>query len=103
MPYSRMLAMNPDTVLTRREGVSAHDLDDDLVLYPPGSDQAFVLNATASRVWSLLDGQRPLYMIALMLSEEYGVDLQDALRDVLELAESLADAGLVLEGSYHAP
>ncbi len=36
--------------------VSAHTLDDELVLYHPRSVEGHVLNATASYIWQLFDG-----------------------------------------------
>ena len=96
MRLGRVLAVTPDAVPTRREGVSAHSLDEDLVLYPDWGDQAFLLNATAARVWQLLDGRTSLLAASTRIADEYGVDPDEALGDLLELAEYLRDAGLIL-------
>src|SRR6266487_2313746 len=39
-------------------GVSAYDLDQEIVLYDGSGGLAYVLNVTGARIWRLCDGQR---------------------------------------------
>ncbi len=48
--------VNMKSVPAPRRGVSAHSLDDELVLYHPDATGAYVLNATAGRIWKWFDG-----------------------------------------------
>jgi pyrroloquinoline quinone biosynthesis protein D len=58
-------------------------------------DSIFTLNEVASRVWELLDGQRPVDQIVGVICDEFEVapDVADA--DVRELLGSLEQAHLV--------
>jgi coenzyme PQQ biosynthesis protein PqqD len=65
------------------------------VLYDSASSEAFVLNRTATRIWTLCDGSRTVAMIARELSTAYGLERQQALQDVHEFLDELRDAGLL--------
>ena len=79
----------------RQSDVSAFPLDDELVLYEPEAGSTFVLNPTASFIWSLCDGDRTLEEVAEELADRYGVSEQQALSDVAALLESLERAGFL--------
>lgn len=67
-------------------------------------DSIYALNEVGSRIWSLIEARLPLKRIAEIISEEYEVDYSEAASDVLELIDSLAEAGLVrdIEGDGRA-
>ncbi len=58
-------------------------------------DSIFTLNEVASRVWDLLDGQRPVDDIVGVICEEFEVTPEVAGSDVRELLDSLEQAHLV--------
>ena len=80
---------------TAAPSVSSYPLDDELVLYTPSDGQAYVLNHTAARIWSLLDGTRTEVTVAQELADTFGENYDDVLGDVRELVEHLTAAGLL--------
>ena len=75
--------------------MAALPLDDDLVLYAPGGSQAYVLNRTGARVWSLCDGTRAVETIAEEIAAEYGADHEAVLGDVRAFVAHLGRSGLL--------
>jgi PqqD family protein of HPr-rel-A system len=80
---------------TAAPSVSSYPLDDELVLYTPTDGQAYVLNHTAARIWSLLDGTRTEIAVARELADTYGEEYDDVLGDVRELVGHLRAVGLL--------
>ena len=58
-------------------------------------DSLFTLNEVASRVWELLDGQRPLDAIAETICAEFEVAPEVAAADIEELMHALEQVHLV--------
>jgi hypothetical protein len=80
---------------TAAPSVSSYPLDDELVLYTPSDGQAYVLNHTAARIWSLLDGTRTEVNVARELADTFGESYDDVLLDVRELVQHLRTVGLL--------
>lgn len=55
----------------------------------------YTLNEVGARVWQLIDGRRSVNQIAAVISTEYDVAGELAKTDVLELLDSMQEAGLV--------
>lgn len=60
-----------------------------------GPSQALELSETAAFVWRSIDDHRSVADVAALLAQEYDVDADTALADVVDLLADLADAGLV--------
>jgi hypothetical protein len=75
--------------------VSAYPLDDELVVYDTRLSQAYVLNSTAARIWSLFDGSRSVESVAGEIAADYALGFDQALADVRELVDDLQRAGLL--------
>jgi len=58
-------------------------------------DAIYTLNEIGSRIWQLLDEPATVRQIAAIISAEYEVTQAEAERDVAELLDSMAAAGLV--------
>lgn len=58
-------------------------------------DSVFTLNEVGSTVWALLDGRTGLDQIVAAVCDRYEVAPEDARRDVAELIDSMAAAGLI--------
>ena len=58
-------------------------------------DSIYTLNEVGSRVWQLIDDQNKVKQIVESVSEEFEVTREEAERDVIELINALAEAGLI--------
>jgi len=81
---------------THEDGVSAHPLDNELVVYDARSAEAFVLNPTAARIWELCDGKHSIEAIAREIASDYALEYGRVLGDVHELVIELRHAGLLV-------
>jgi hypothetical protein len=54
-----------------------------------------MLNPTASRIWQLVDGSRSAEDIAVVLTEEYDVDFQQAWQAVNIMLNELSEKRLI--------
>lgn len=81
--------------LRRSTDVMQQVLGDEIVLLDMQGEQYFGLDPVGARIWTLLDGQRTLDAVLGVLCGEYDASPDVLRRDLLALAQSLADAGLV--------
>jgi hypothetical protein len=89
--------MDRGTVVGRRDRVMSQQVEGDAVLLDIESGEYFALNDVGGLVWDLCDGSRSVADVADLISAEFEVDKSTALTDALELLESLAGVGLVVE------
>ena len=54
------------------EKVAVHILEDEMVLYFPGSEVVLAVNQSARAVWELCDGQNSVRDIIRILSDQFG-------------------------------
>lgn len=78
-----------------RPEVAAFPLDGDLVLYEPTGGSTYVLNPSASYIWSLCDGSHTIEDIASELADAYDLEEARALADVTALLDALRGAGFL--------
>ena len=81
--------------LHRSADVMQQVLGDEIVLLDMKGEQYFGLDPVGARIWTLLDGQRNLGDVLATLHAEYDADPDAVRTDLLLLAKSLLDAGLV--------
>jgi Coenzyme PQQ synthesis protein D (PqqD) len=60
-------------------------------------DYVYTLSPVAARVWSLIDGTRPVREIAQTISAEYDVSIDQAAADIEELVSDLVGVSLLLQ------
>ena len=89
-----MSQLSPDHVLVRNDRLSWRVLEGEAVILFPEAGSLHRLNPTGTRVWEHLDGERSLANIGSLLTEEFEVELAEALDEVQTLASQLLDAGL---------
>ena len=71
---------------------TAHQIiDGEAVIITPGQMMVNVLNAVGSRVWDLADGERNIEDIAKIITDEFDVSYEMALKDAFEFARDLAE------------
>jgi hypothetical protein len=79
----------------RDDDVIATDLDDELVLLNPATRAVYTVNGTGRAVWNRLTDPASVAELAAALVTAFDVDDTTAARDVAELIDDLAAAGLV--------
>ena len=72
----------------------------DLSLYHPASETVAVLNATASDVWRLCDGDLTLDEAVSTLAKAYGIAEADIAREVARVVDDLTDQGFLSEAGF---
>jgi hypothetical protein len=71
---------------------TAHQIvDGEAVIITPGQMMVHVLNPVGSRIWDLSDGERKLGDIARVITHEFDVSYQTALKDTVEFTGDLAE------------
>ncbi|HJQ76388.1 MAG TPA: PqqD family protein [Acidimicrobiia bacterium] len=71
------------------------ELDGEISLYNPATEQVTILNGTASDVWLLCDGEHTVEEITELLASSYEVDEKEIRDDVISTIERLYDSGLL--------
>ena len=84
-----------ESVLQRSADVLYQEVGEEAVLLDLASEQYFGLDPVGTRIWGLVDGESNLGIIHATLSCEYDADPGRIGGDLLRLAQSLAEAGLV--------
>ena len=78
-----------------RSHILETEIEDEISIYDPHSEQVVVLNQTASDVWRLSDGESDLDEIVSLLAAAYGVEGEAIRGEVEETVRSLQDHGLL--------
>lgn len=76
--------------------VAARVYGSDAVIISPGEGMVRMLNPTATRIWQLADGSRSVEDIAVVLTDEFDVDLIQARQSTLRLLTELAEKQLIV-------
>ena len=84
-----------ESVLQRSEEVLYQEVGEEAVLLDLASEQYFGLDPVGTRIWGLVDGESKLGTIHATLSCEYDADPGRIGEDLLSLAQTLVEAGLV--------
>lgn len=87
-------------VFRQAENIVTRKVMDETLLVPisgqlASMDNLYTLNETGAFIWQALDGSRSLAEISGMLEEQYDAPADVIAADVLEIADGLAEAGLI--------
>ena len=85
------------TVLSQNKDCPVREVDEGVVILGPSGDMAHSLEGLGAFIWSELDGSQDLGAVLAVILEEYDIDEDTARTDLLEFADQLAEAGLVIE------
>jgi hypothetical protein len=79
--------MNTNLIPQRDAGCVEEVLEGEIVLYSSCSAKAFYLNESAALVWQLIDGERSIAQMELLLTDAYpeAVTLMDDLSEAIEV------------------
>ena len=85
---------DPDARFRGTPGLIETDLESELVLLDPATQQMFSLNPTGRTLWFALR-EHPLRDAVAQVAEQFDVSLEQATADALALVGDLRDAGLL--------
>lgn len=88
MDHDKLIGPPPEHVLET-------EVRGDISLYDARREQVMVLNATASDVWRLCDGEQTLDQIVDLLVSAYGADPNVIRTDVERTIEQLVEEGFL--------
>ena len=77
----------------RRMGLVARALPDELVLYAPETDRAYLLNQVSAAIWEMCNGQNSLWEIAHEIAARYSAPMEEAAVNVEATVAHLRHAG----------
>jgi hypothetical protein len=84
-----------EAVWARRPDVVETEMGTDISVYDPREERVTVLNATASDIWRLIDGNTSSRKITELLASAYAVDSARIAADVTATLEKLAAQDLI--------
>ncbi len=84
-----LIAKNSDLVIDRV-------VDSEALLIHLSSGDYFSLDSVGTYIWESIDGSRTVQDLADLIFEEYNVDRDQAVTDVVQLVKTLADEGLIV-------
>jgi hypothetical protein len=82
-------------ILIRSDDVLVQEVGGEAVLLDLASEKYFGLDPVGSRIWSLIDGEVSLDAIHQKLCAEYDAEPERIRNDLIVLAKTLLDEGLV--------
>ncbi len=89
------VTLDLNTIVHRAVDVPFTQLDNELLAIDAQAGYVYSMNATASRVWELIDHPCTVGDVCSRLRQEFAVDETTCQREVLALLQSLHRAGLV--------
>lgn len=84
------------TYISRSRHLASRRLEDETIVMSVRSSTLYTLNESATRIWEAADGQTLIEQIAQVVVEEYDVDYDTAVKDILALVRRLVDDGLLM-------
>lgn len=79
----------------KRQGLQVREIDGEVVILDPRTDQMHNLNPTAAFIFEAVDGARTAAAIALEVARCYEIDVALAEKDTLALLEQLRGLQLI--------
>ena len=70
------------------------EVDGNINLYDPQTEEVAILNETASDVWRLADGTQTLDQVVALIARAYGVEPQQIEEEVKATVATFVDKGL---------
>ena len=88
-------------VFQQAENIVTRKVMDETLLVPisgelASMDNLYTLNETGAFIWQALDGNRSLSEISSMLEQQYDAPTMVIEADILEIADGLVEAGLIV-------
>ena len=87
---------------TRDSSIVSRKIADEFILVPIRQkagdvDNIYTMNEVATRIWELIDGQKPVEEIRNAIVEEFEVESAEAEADLMDFLQHLQNVGAVRE------
>lgn len=92
---SASTGIGPSTVVSRNEEPIAVEVDDAMVMMSIDQGMYFGLEGVGPRIWALLEQPRSVSDVCAALTQEFEIDTESCLRDVLGFLDELRQAQLI--------
>lgn len=79
--------------LHRSPGVAWVEINGSTVIYVPAREEAHLLNPSATAIWRMVDGHRPVHSMLEELADHFGVPIPNLEADVVEALDRLVANG----------
>ncbi len=87
--------------MARSKRIAARKLGEEMLVMSGQGSTLFTLNPTATILWQAADGATPLdEIVERSICPQFNVDAAEALRDAEELAQSLAQHGILVVSDH---
>jgi hypothetical protein len=90
MLYNEVIGMEKKIPI-KSPSTASQIIDGEAVVIVPSEQMVNVLNPVGSRIWDLTDGKRSIAEIAEILTQEFDVSYETAIRDAIEFTGDLAE------------
>ena len=99
-----MIEMSRKLYLVRSTRIAARKLGEEMLVMSGQGSTLFTLNPTATILWQAADGATPLdEIVERRICPQFDVEPAQALRDAEELAQGLAQHGILLVSETPIP
>lgn len=88
--------MNNSTILRRKPGMMAADMNGETVMMDIETGMYYNLGEVGGRIWTLLENPMKLGQLVACLTAEYDVPAEKCMADVKPFLKSLAVKGLLV-------
>jgi hypothetical protein len=87
--------LGQNSIVTQMPDLIATDLDNNKVMMNLNSGKYYILDGIASRIWQLLETSPQISDIVDILIQEYNIEYEQCLADLLRFFTKMVQAGLV--------
>jgi hypothetical protein len=88
---------HPESIVRRADTVLFARVQDEMFAIDEEAGYCYALNDVAGRIWELIENPTPVSSVCSHLRNEFNVDEDACLRDVLDVLSKLKESGLVEE------
>ena len=85
-----------DDCPARRHDLEVVDVGDEQIVWDPVRDRVHRLDPVGVLLWSFLDGETPIADLAADVADVWGIDVEQATQDLLDLVRRLDEAALLV-------
>lgn len=94
--YSLSIMISQETIPVHSGNAVIRRINNECLLIPLTADIAdmdslYRLNDTGAFIWEAIDGERSICDITVMMAEEFDVEKEEALKDILEFITEVLD------------